>query len=137
LFKMLVKALSEVFFGIVAVGLVAGVVIGFTGKVGALVVGVVIGLTGVFVFVIGLTGATGALVVLVIGLTGDVFTAPDAGLTVAAVLGATGLTAEVVGLVEGAAGMTAGVLTPPVGRVTAGAKVPPLSMGGRTTEVTA
>jgi hypothetical protein len=125
---MLVKALPELFFGIVAAGLVAGVVIGFTGEVGALVAGVVIGLTGVFVFVIGLTGATGALVVLVIGLTGDVFTAPDAGL----ITGAAGLVTT-----EGAAGIVAGVLTPPTGVLVTGAKVPPLSTGGRTTEVTA
>jgi hypothetical protein len=131
-------------------------VIGFTGEVGALVTGVVIGLTGVFVFVIGLTGATGALVVLVIGLTGEVFTAPEAGLTVDAVLvgevlGATGFTTEVVGVFTGAtgfvppevmglptgvvgrAGIPAGVLTPPTGRFVLGAKVPALSTpeGGR------
>jgi hypothetical protein len=149
LFNTLVRLLP-VFVGVVTFGVVAVLLIGFTGEVGVLVVGVVIGLTGVlgvvgvFVFVIGLTGVVGVFVVLVIGLTAEVFTAPEAGLTVAAVLvgvvlGASGFTTEVAGFVtlEGAAGMTAGVLTPPVGRVTAGAKVPPLSTDGRTTEVTA
>jgi hypothetical protein len=145
---MLVSVLPEPdLAGVVTLGVVAVLVIGFTGEVGVLAVGVVIGLTGatgvfVVVLVTGLTGLEGVLVVLVIGLTAEVFTAPEAGLTVAAVLadvvlGATGLTAEVAGLVEGATGITAGVLTPSVGRLTAGAKVPPLSTGGRTTEVTA
>jgi hypothetical protein len=140
---MLVKLLP-LFAGVVTFGVVGVLVIGFTGEVGALVTGVVIGLTGVFVFVMGLTGAVGVLVVLVMGLTGDVFTALDVGLTVVAVFGAIGLTTEVGNLIPpavigavGAVGGVTGVLTPPTGRFTGGAKVPPLSTGGRITEVTA
>jgi len=168
LFNTLVKVLL-VFVGVVTLGVVVVLVIGFTGEVGFVVVGVVIGFTGatgvlvvgvviastgvvgVFGFDVGLTAGTGGFVVLVIGLTEEVFTALEAGLTVVAVFGATGLTTEVVGVLTGATGfvppeviglptgvvgrtgMAAGVLTPPTGRFVFGAKVPALSTpeGGR------